>query len=171
MFLAVGAVSNRRSLVRSHQGTVRAVTLVCCLLPVTGCDRSTPAADDRDARGVPGSETTSGGNVQSGQSLVHFPTWDAPKDIAAPAGFEGELVIGADDCLYLRNGYGALVLGIWPSEFTWSLHPPGVRKPDGHVLRVGERVAASAATGSDELEFTQCTEAVSTVYLWPPERL
>lgn len=164
-------VIGRRSFDRSHRKSVRAVILAGCLLLVTGCAQSTIAADDGDASGVPEGGRSSGGDVQPGQSSVYFPAWDAPEDVAATARFEGELVIGADNCLYLRSMSGDLVLGIWPREFTWSSEPPGVRGAGGQVLRVGERFAAPAATGSEEVKFRQCTETGSTINLWPPERL
>jgi hypothetical protein len=99
---------------------------------------------------------------------VYFPTWDAPENISTAAGLEAELVIGADNCLYLSAGSGEVILGVWPREFTWSSQPPGVRNSDGYVLQVGERFVGVFAQGSEEVESAQCTEADNVAYLWPP---
>ena len=162
------AVSDRRWLGRARQGSVRAMTIVCCLGLAAGCAQPRTAADDGDGHGVSGTETTSGGDVHTGQSVVYFPTWDAPENISTAALFDGELVVGADNCLYLRGASGDLVLGAWPREFTWSSQPPGVRNSDGYVLAVGERFVGAFANGPKEIESAQCTEADSVDYLWPP---
>ncbi len=165
------AVSDRRWLGRAHQGSIRAITIVCCLGLAAGCTQPRTAADDGGGPGVSGTETASGGDVQTGESVVYFPTWDAPENISTAAGLEAELVIGADNCLYLSAGSGEVILGVWPREFTWSSQPPGVRNSDGYVLQVGERFVGAFAQGSEEVESAQCTEADNVAYLWPPHGL
>ena len=117
------AVSDRRWLGRIRQVSVRALTIVCCLGLATGYTQSGTSADDGGGTGVSGTETTSGGNVQTGQSVVYFPTWDAPENISTAALLDGELVIGADDCLYLRGG---------PGESSWAFGRASSRGARSH---------------------------------------